>query len=400
MLGIVEETVQYMWRSEKNRLFMVLATGLVFIYSLFILPNISGEAEIELDTFEREMNGNVVQFEDALDAGLILPNMLTGTSAYNAQRQEYVAQRELLTALKQGDARRYIEIDYRPQANQEIREQGVEQLAYNIFGYKEEQPYQKQKNQAYLDGVEDISFHLIHDRTSLQQVYLFLIGLGPVLLLIGLIFLISDVHVKDRTLKTQKIAQPIKWQKYLYVQSMTALGFVSAFYVSLLGLYMLLNRILYGFGSLSLPIGYHEPFFGQGYMNLDNYQVQTIGWFMIRALPFILLLAYLSTRLNTLLSLWTRQSVVTMVLGIFMVLFQLIYYGVDSTQLAGIDLSYFPQTYIDFGSIITGRFEFRAAKAIPTLYIRGILVLLGSIVAIELLIYITTKKITRQVFVS
>lgn len=400
MIGIIEETIQYMWRSEKNRLFMALATGLVFIYSLFILPNISGEAEIELDTFEREMNGNVVQFEDALDAGLILPNMLTGTSAYSVQRREYVTQRELLTALKQGDARRYIEIDYRPQSSQEKEEEGFEQLAYNILGYREEQPYQRQKNQAYLDEVEDITFHLIHDRTSLQQVYLFLIGLGPVLLLIGLIFLISDIHVKDRSLKTQKIAQPIRWQKYLFVQSLTALGFVSVFYLSLLGLFILLNGILYGLGSFSLPIGYHEAFFGQGYMNLDNYQVQTIGWFIIKALPFVLLLAYLFTRLNTLLSLWTRQSVVTMVLGIFMILFQFIYYGSDTTELAGVDLSYFPQTYIDFGSVITGRFEFRVAEAIPTLYSRGILVLLGSIVAIELVIYLTSKKITRQVFVS
>lgn len=400
MVGMIKETIQYMWRSEKNRLFMVLSTGLVLIYSLFILPNISGEAEIELDAFEREMNGNVVQFEDALDAGLILPNMLTGTSAYSAQRKEYVAQRELLTALRQGDARRYIEIDYRPQTSQESEKQGLEQMAYNVLGYKEEQPYQNQKNQAYLNEIEDISFHLIHDRTSLQQVYLFLIGLGPVLLLIGLIFLISDVHVKDRSLKTQKIAQPIKWQQYLLVQSMTALGFVGAFYLFLLALFFLLNGIFYGFGSFSLPIGYHEAFFDQGYMNLDNYQVKSIGWFIMQSLPFVLLLAYFFTRLNTLLSLWTRQAVVTMVLGIFMVIFQFIYYGADSAQLAGINLSYFPQTYIDFGSIITGRFEFQMAEAIPTLYSRGLLVLLGSILVVELLTYLTSKKITRQIFVS
>lgn len=400
MVGIIKETIQYMWRSEKNRLFMALATGLVVIYSLFILPNISGEAEIELDAFEREMNGNVVQFEDALDSGLILPNMLTGTSAYSVQRREYIAQRELLTALRQGDARRYIEIGYRPQTSKESEEQGLEQMAYNVFGYKEERPYQYQKNQAYLEEVEEISFHLIHDRTSLQQVYLFLLGLGPILLLIGLIFLISDVHVKDRSLKTQKIAQPIKWQKYLWVQSLTALAFVGVFYLSLLVLFVLLNGLLYGFGSFSLPIGYHEAFFDQGYMNMANYQVQTIGWFMIRSLPFILLLAYLFTRLNTLLSLWTRQAVVTMVIGIFSVLFQFIYYGADFARLARVDITYFPQTYIDFASIITGRFEFQVLEAIPTLYSRGLLVLLVSILGIELLTYVTSKKITRQVFVS
>lgn len=400
MLGIIKETIQYMWRSEKNRLFMGLTAGFVVIYSLFILPKVSGEAEIELDMLEREMNGNVVQFEDALNDGLILPNMLTGTSAYTTQRKEAVAQRELLTALRQGDARRYLEVDYRPQTTQEPEVQGVEQLAYNIFGYQEEQPYQYQKNQAYLEEVEDISFHLIHDRTSLQQIYLFLIGLGPVLLLVGLIFLISDVHVKDRSLKTQKIAQPVKWQKYLLVQSLTALGFVSVFYLSLFGLSFLLNGILYGFGSFSLPIGYHEAFFDQGYMNLGNYQVKTIGWFMLRALPFVILLGYLFTRLNTLLSLWTKQAVVTMIIGIFMVLFQFIYYGADYARLARVDITYLPQTYIDFGSILTGRFEFQILEAIPTLYSRGLLVLLVSILVVELLTYLTSKKITRQGFVS
>lgn len=400
MVGTIQETIQYMWRSEKNRLFMMVTTGLVLVYSLVVLPNISGETEVELDAFEREMNGNIVQFEDALDAGLILPNMLTGTTAYSAQRKEYIAQRELLTALRHGDARRYIEIDYRPETRIGSEGQGLKQVVYNIFGYKEEQPYQHQKNQAYLAGVEEINFHLIHDRTSLQQIYLFLIGLGPVLLLVGLIFLISDVHVKDRSLKTQKIAQPIKWQQYLFVQSLTALAFVGVFYLFLLALFFSLNGILYGFGSFSLPIGYHEAFFDQGFMNLENYQVKTIGWFMIRSFPFVLLLAYLFTRLNTLFSLLTRQAVVTMVIGVFTVIFQFIYYGVEYARLAKIDITYFPQTYIDFGSIITGRFEFKMLEAIPTLYSRGLFVLLGSIIIIELLTYLTSKKITRQVFVS
>lgn len=394
------ETIKYMWRSEKNRLFMVLTTAFILVYSLFVLPNVSGDQEIELDAFEREMNGNIVQFEDALDAGLIVPNMLTGTNAYNVQRREYVAQRELLTALKQGDARRYIAIDYRPESATGRQGSGLEQTVYRILGYEEEQPYQKSKNQAYLDRAEDISFHVVHDRTSLQQIHLFLIGLGPVFLLIGLIFLISDVHVKDRALKTQKIAHPLKWQKYLWVQALTALSFVGIFYLFLLITFIMLNGILYGFGSLTLPIGFHVPFFENGYLNLDNYQVKTIGWFLVRAFPFGILLAYLFTRVNTLLSLWTRQAVVTMVIGMFLILFQFIYYGAGSAELAGIHSSYYPQTYIDFGKVITGRFEFQVAEAIPTLYSRGLFVLSISILLTEVLTYFTSKKITRQIFVS
>ena len=111
---IITETVKYMWRSEKNRLFMTLTTALVLIYSLFIVPKISGDNEVDIEMMEREMTGNVIQFEESLEEGLIVPNVLTGTTAYDQWRREAVAQRELLTALKRGDVKRYIEIDYRP----------------------------------------------------------------------------------------------------------------------------------------------------------------------------------------------------------------------------------------------------------------------------------------------
>jgi hypothetical protein len=133
----------------------------------------------------------------------------------------------------------------------------------------------------------------------------------------GLSFLISDVHTKDRTLQTQKIGIPMSWQKYSFIQALTAFGFVSLFYLALLGLFFLLNGVLHGFGSLNLPIGYYEPYFELGFLNQENYQIMPIWTFLLQAIPYLLLLGYLFTRLNTLFSLWTRQSVVTMVLGIF-----------------------------------------------------------------------------------
>src|SRR5699024_2232266 len=173
MTQVIRETVKYMWRSEKNRLFMALTTALVLIYSLFLVPKISGDVEVDIEMMEREMAGNVIQFEEALDEGLIVPNVLTGTTAYDQWRRESVAQRELLTALKQGDAKRYIEIDYRPTTATEREVSGLEQLVFNVFGYELEQPYQTVKNKVYQDEVEPLSFHIVHDRTSLQQIHLF-----------------------------------------------------------------------------------------------------------------------------------------------------------------------------------------------------------------------------------
>ena len=400
MTQVITETVKYMWRSEKNRLFMTLTTALVLIYSLFIVPKISGDNEVDIEMMEREMTGNVVQFEDALEKGLIVPNVLTGTTAYDQWRREAVAQRELLTALKRGDVKRYIEIDYRPSTATEKEASGLEQLVFNVFGYELEQPYQTEKNKVYYDEVDPLSFHIVHDRTSLQQIHLFLIGLGPVLLLLGLVFLISDVHIKDRSLQTQKIGIPMSWQKYSFTQALTAFGFVSLFYLFLFGLFFLVNGLLYGFGSFDLPIGYYNPNFEMGFLNQDNYQVKSLGIFLVQAIPYLLLLGYLFTRLNTLLSLWTKQSVVTMVLGMFLILFQTLYYGRDFFELADVDLSIFPQTYIDFGKVLTGRLEQNQLAAIPNLYTKGLIVLGLTILFTEVFIYGSSKIITRQKFMS
>lgn len=400
MTQVITETVKYMWRSEKNRLFMTLTTALVLIYSLFIVPKISGDNEVDIEMMEREMTGNVVQFEDALEKGLIVPNVLTGTTAYDQWRREAVAQRELLTALKRGDVKRYIEIDYRPSTATEKEASGLEQLVFNVFGYELEQPYQTEKNKVYYDEVDPLSFHIVHDRTSLQQIHLFLIGLGPVLLLLGLVFLISDVHIKDRSLQTQKIGVPMSWQKYSFTQALTAFGFVSLFYLFLFGLFFLVNGLLYGFGSFDLPIGYYNPNFEMGFLNQDNYQVKSLGIFLVQAIPYLLLLGYLFTRLNTLLSLWTKQSVVTMVLGMFLILFQTLYYGRDFFELADVDLSIFPQTYIDFGKVLTGRLEQNQLAAIPNLYTKGLIVLGLTILFTEVFIYGSSKIITRQKFMS
>ena len=291
MRQVIKETTKYMWRSEKNRLFMVITTALVLLYTLFVVPSLSSEDEMNIRNLERDMNGNVVQFDQSLKDGLIVPNALTGTTAYSQLRHSYVSQREVLTALKHGDVRRYISTSYRPNAEATERA-GVEQLAFNLLGYELEQPFQHQKNSIYLNQEDNLSFHTIHDRTSLQQLHLFIVGYGPILLLAGLIFMISDIHVKDRSLNTQKIGHPLKWEAYNWVQAMTAFGFVLLFYLGLGGVFYLLNGIQYGFGSLALPVGFYEANFSIGVMNAENFQVRTIGWFILQAAPYLLLLGY------------------------------------------------------------------------------------------------------------
>lgn len=387
-----------MWRNKKNRLFMFITVGVVLVHALFILPNTPGLNEVDIVQLERGMLGNEQTFEDNLTQGQTVPSAFTGTSAYEAAVNEYVNQRQLLTALRQGNAKKYLEIEYRPDITE--RELVSQELNINlpILGSVSENTFEPLKSQFYINYTEPLSFHTIHERTSLQQIHLFLIGLGPILLFLGTLFLMSDVTVKDRKLMTQKAGVPMNWFSYLMIQSVTALGFVLLLYTFLTVVFFLTNGILHGFGTLELPAGIFQYGNGDDTVFSSPLELISIGRFLLRSLPYLLLFMYLITRLITVFSLLFKQEVVVLIAGVFILLFQQFYYGPETTELLGINISWFPQTYLNIGEVVTGRVG--DALIMTNFYNRGLTVLGATIVLVEVLNYLASKGITRQKFVK
>ncbi|MFC6463653.1 hypothetical protein ACFP65_01355 [Marinilactibacillus sp. GCM10026970] len=143
---VVFETIKYMWRSKKNRLFMILTLGVMLVYSIVLLPNTAGLEEVDVQQLERELLGNEQTYKDALLKGQTVPAVMTGTSAYEAARTEFLNQRQLLTALKQGDARRYLEINYRPDITERVTVQDSLDLNVPVMGREAENVFQPLKN--------------------------------------------------------------------------------------------------------------------------------------------------------------------------------------------------------------------------------------------------------------
>lgn len=392
---VIKETIKYMWRNKKNRLIMMIAFGGMLLYSLLILPNVQGVDEVDVTQLERELASNQQTFEDQLETGQTISSLFTGTSAYEVARNEFVSQRDLLSAIRTGDARRYLEIPYRLDNEDETQE---EQGSVFFLGRQRESDYQHHKNAVYINEVDPLSFHHIHERTSLQQLHLFFIGWGPYVLIFLLLFMISDVVTKDRKLTTQKLGVSKNWFIYLLTQSVSALAFVLLFLASLAGLFFLVNGILHGFGSGALPAGFFETVpegepFHQSFLTTIP-----LSEFFLRALPFLALILYGFTRLNTAFSLLLKQDVVVLIASTFMLLFPFLYYGEETTELLGVHLSWFPQTYFSFGEMVTGRTELMLGEAIPLS--RGLLVLGVTIVILEGLNFILSKLITRQTFLA
>lgn len=393
---VVSETLKYMWRNKKNRLVMMLCVGMVLIHSVLILPSMTDPTEVDINQLEREITSNRQTFEDQLESGQTVSSLFTGTSAYQLARNDYVNQRELLSALNTGDARRYLEIGYRPEVDDDDIE--AEGFSVPILGQGKEMGFRSIKNQFYISQVDPLSFHHIHERTSLQQIHLFLIGLGPYIVIFLLLFMISDVVTKDRKLTTQKIGISQKWFSYLLIQSVAALGFVTLFIVGLGFLFYLVNGIQFGFGFGSLPAGFFEAAAEGEPFHLSLWTTIPLSEFFIRVLPLAAILLYGFTRLNTLFSLILKQDVVVLMASTFTLLFSLLYYGEETTELLGINLSWFPQTYFHFGDFAAGFTEGNLQAPIP--YSRGLLVLGITVIIIEALIYVTTRFITRQKFLA
>lgn len=364
----VEETVKYMWRSQKNRLFMGLMLVFMVIYVLVFASGFNRHHDLDVESLEVEMTGNKVQAEHAKENGLLVPSIMTKTTAYIEQEYEFGEQRELYTSIQQGDIQRYLET--RPLEEADPPDTSLATMIYSLFG----EDHLFMKSHRYIEEVPNLNFHIVHELTSVQQLHLFLLGAGPLILLSGLVFMVSDIHTKDLELSSQKSGIPLNWRSYLLVQSLTALLFVGAFYVLFFGLFYGLNGLLHGFGAMNLPIGFPQ---------------QTVGWFLLRTIPYLLLLLLLFTRLNTLFSLWTKQSVVTMTILLFVIFFSTIYMDASTGDLLPFDVRLLPLFYIDFGEVI---------RLGNTIYTRGLIVLGITFVVVEMVLWLTTKRVTRQRF--
>lgn len=375
----MEETTKYMWRNKKNRLFMGIMLVLMVVYVVIFAPNFNSEYDLDMNELHTEMLGNQAQAESAKDKGLIAPNVLTKTTAYIEQLYQFGTERELYTTIKQGDLHRYLEIqDMNPPQD---RDTDLSTMFYSIFG-SDPLPM---KSWAYREELPELNFHIVHEITSLQQIHLFLIGAGPLILLSGLIFMISDVHTKDLSLSSQKSGVPLNWSGYLLVQAGAALGFVLAFYAVFFGLFYLVNGVLHGFGGLHYPISFPQ---------------ETIGWFLLRTIPYIGLLFILFTRLNTLVSLWSRQAVVSMAVLLFIVFASDIYMDNFTGQIVSFNLMLLPTSYINFGTVITATHNL--VPAIPGLkvYSSGLVILGITILVVEMILFLSAKRVTRQKFTA
>lgn len=399
LLSVWKETWFHLIRNNKNRLTIVLVLLATLAYSVFFLPRIDGYGTIDVDRLEDSIPANKGLMQTAVENRNFDINGFTGKSAYLDGKHKYENNSALLAAIENGDIQRYLDITnmYRPDF---YYDELFETYNENSL-YPDKDRFYDSINFSNRTGSYDpatITFHVLQEKTAWQQIQLFLHNWGPTILVVLTLFIAADIFVMSVHKRTQRIGVPISWGKYLFVQSVAIFGFILLFFLAMGLIFFTVNGLLYGFGSLDFQVPlftYSEDYM----MNPDVYGLMSIGTFIIQALPFLILMLYFFIRLSALLSLLFRQEVVVFVAGLFVLLFEKLYYSRTTRDIFGIDIAKFPQTYFDFGKVVSGEKSFMINTDTITAE-QGFQVLLISIIALEVILAIAAYLRTRQRFIA
>ena len=398
-LSLFKETWLHLIRNSKNRLTIVLVFIGIIFYSGFFLTKQSVYDTIDLDQLKMSVQSNKGIMETATEKGNFNINLFTGKSAYAEGKYKYENSRALLAAIENGDVGRYIELTsvYTPDFHFEEKNKYYnENSLYPMKDWAYDSANYRNRIGSYDPDI--LSFHVLQEKTSWQQIQLFLHNWGPTILIVLTLFIASDVFVLGVRKRTQHIGVPIGWGHYLFTQSLAILSFVLIFFAVAALLFFIVNGLLYGFGSVSWQVplfNYSEDYM----MNPDVYSLMSIGSFLVKAVPFLLMFLYLFIRLSALLSLLFRQEVVVFVAGLFVLLFEKLYFSRTTRDIFCIDISHFPQTYFDFGKVISGEKNFMLNT--PTITVnQGLIVITVTLIGVEVLLAIASYIRTRQKFIG
>lgn len=398
-LSLFKETWLHLIRNSKNRLTIALVFIGIIFYSGFFLTKQNGYDTIDLDQLKMSVQSNKGIMETATEKGNFNINLFTGKSAYAEGKYKYENSRALLAAIENGDVGRYIELTsvYTPDFHFEEKNKYYnENSLYPMKDWAYDSANYRNRIGSYDPDI--LSFHVLQEKTSWQQIQLFLHNWGPTILIVLTLFIASDVFVLGVRKRTQHIGVPIGWGHYLFTQSLAILSFVLIFFAAAALLFFIVNGLIYGFGSVSWQVplfNYSEDYM----MNPDVYSLMSIGSFLVKAVPFLLMFLYLFIRLSALLSLLFRQEVVVFVAGLFVLLFEKLYFSRTTRDIFGIDISHFPQTYFDFGKVISGEKNFMLNT--PTITVnQGLIVITVTLIGVEVLLAIASYIRTRQKFIG
>lgn len=390
-------------RSKKNYLFIIALVSLLLTYCFLVLP-----ATETADSFNPEKIQADIKNLEAVQEGMIARGgtgygEMTGSPYANSVHDSRVKSR-MLYAFEDKNFNRFVQLRMKNfdfgAVNASRDWMLIADARFPAYDQERNVSLRNLRYQGYLDANIPITYNMIEQKTALQSLVNFLLGTTAASVIFCAIYFSSDIFSKDRQHRTVLQGMPIGWYRLINVKSMVAFFYMLMILIGLLLLGVIILSIQNGFGSFKLSVPITVPstqpddYFGYRFSEYDSI---TIARFLLLALGIIPILVYLFIRINAILSLLFKNSWLVLMISTVLLFSERIYYSRTLNELFGVDISYFPQTYFDFGRIISGE-KYYLVHLESITYEKGIIVLLCTLFAVEIILFIVSRIISKRRF--
>jgi hypothetical protein len=392
----IKHEFMLMRKSKKNNMFIVFLAALVFSYCFIVLPNQETIDTIDVEELKVLVSDTAASQESREARGATGIIHFIGMSAYAQDEYKNKVRNAMVHAYDNEEYTRYLRfkiLNIDPMVFMEDKTL----FPNSPFPGKDRSNLLHQlhlRYDSYLTSNLPISKEIIEQKTALQVLSNLLIGPMTYLILFCAIYFGSDVLVRDR--KNQTILQgvPLSWYRLMNLKTFVAFSYTMLVLLALFIVGMAALTFQNGFGYFGIQIPTLVP--GEEIDFMDSEMI-SIGRFLLFALGFIPILVYLFTRLNMVLSLVLKNEWLVLLVSSLILFSESIYFTRTLREIGGIEISRFPQTYFEFGKVITGMKNFLVNLETIT-YSKGYLLFIITIVTIELLLVLVSRIVNKQRF--
>ncbi|MFS0672083.1 hypothetical protein [Ornithinibacillus sp. 179-J 7C1 HS] len=392
-----------MIKNKKNILFIIALVSLILSYAILVLPKLETADSFDPEEMEVEVKNLEVFTQGMINRGGTGYGGMTG-APYANNTYSLKVQSRMLQAFEDKNFYRFIQLrmkgfDYDVQS--ESRDWLlIANAPFPDLDHNRNASIKNLRYQGLLDANIPITYEMIEQKTALQTVTNFLLGTTAFMVLFCAIYFSSDIISKDKQHRSLLQGIPIGWYRLINIKSIVAFSYTLLVLLGLALLAIIIISIQSGFGSfklsvpITLPSSQPDDYFGYRFAEFDTI---SIGKFLLLACGIIPILSYLFIRLNAILSLLFKNSWIVLMISSVILFSERIYYSRTLTELFGINVSNLPQTYFDFGRVISGE-KYYLVNVEAITYSKAFIVLLCTILVIELALFIVSRIVSKRRF--
>ena len=385
-------------KSKKNIFFSIFLAALLLSFCFIVLPNKQTTESFNPEIVSQELKELSVLQREREEKGFTGIVKFTGMPVYAMNEYYYKLHRNMITAFEDQDFKRFALLrTHYLEGNQWSFPADQTLFLKSPYPGKDSTHLYLQtllRYQGYLNQDIPISYDMIEQKTALQTLQNLLLGFTPYLIILCAIYFSSDVLIRDRQNQTILQGFPLSWYRVLNIKTLVAFLFTFFVLTALTIVGMIIVSLQGGFGSFTIQM---PVMITQKVFTLKDYDIISIAQFLAKSLSFIPILVYLFIRLNIVLSLLFKNEWIVLMISSLFLFSERLYFSRTLRELFGIEISNFPQTYFEFGKVISGEKNFLVNIETVT-YAKGLIVLISAIVIIECVLFIVSRIINKRRF--